>query len=531
MEGDEGDGLAEAHVVGETAAESERGHQVQPGEAAQLVVAEGGGEAGRRLHVLGAGEEPVAERGERPDGDGGHGLPVHLRGTGEGDGEGVDRFEQPELPLSGLADEIGVEDDPLVPEPHDGPVRLGQVVHLALGERIAVEGQLPVEPQQFLAVEEGGAVGRGAGCGVGGPDDGGGAERAGELTRPVDGDPGVGEPGGGRAEQLVQLVLGDGEDIGHVPLEEPGERGPDTGGPAQGEHGVDPGPGPEVLAVPLPEGRGLDDEGRIGEAVDLEERGGGVALAPRGRGGTVGAAAGIRVEQFVRREVQAERHTDTRVHPGRRLGGPGTRAGQVLGRAGRERRPHRVSGGRGTGQRVGDRVEEGADEGLGIGQPQRPAPGNGHGVRLVRQGGGDGPQMGDVVGVQGSGPPGVQVVGGEPRQHAAAGRQVQGVQGGGPPAGRGGVRGRVVAGRDEMGQGGVDRQGQGGHGTAPCAAAVAPGDGQLDALRAAVRRVGKRTAVRGPEGDPALAGQGGRQEHGGAAHPGVCHGSALLSTG
>lgn len=54
MEGDEGDGLAEAHVVGETAAESERGHQVQPGEAAQLVVAEGGGEAGRRLHVLGA---------------------------------------------------------------------------------------------------------------------------------------------------------------------------------------------------------------------------------------------------------------------------------------------------------------------------------------------------------------------------------------------------------------------------------------------------------------------------------------------
>ena len=49
VQGDDGDRLAEAHVVGQAAAEAEGGHEVQPGQAPELVVAQGGVQARRRF--------------------------------------------------------------------------------------------------------------------------------------------------------------------------------------------------------------------------------------------------------------------------------------------------------------------------------------------------------------------------------------------------------------------------------------------------------------------------------------------------
>ncbi|GAA2806795.1 hypothetical protein GCM10019017_60680 [Streptomyces showdoensis] len=360
----------------------------------------------------------------------------------------------------------------------------------------------------------------------------------------MDDDPGVGEAGGGGAEELVQLVLGDRQDVGHLPFEEAAERWPDAGGTAQGEDGVDPGAGAEVLvAVAGPQGGGVDDEGGVGEAVHLEQHGGGLPLRP-----LVRLPRGV--EELERRQVEAEGDADSGVHAGGRLGGPGTRAGQVDGLPGGERGADGVRRGGRAGQGVGDRVEEGPDQCLRLGQAERPAAGrHGHGVPLVRHGGGDRPQVGDVVGVEGSGPPGVVVVGGESGQQASAGDQVQGVQGGGAPAGCRGVCGRVVAGGDQQGQGVGDGQEQGGHGPAPCPRSVAAHDGQLAAgggggdgpggglgggcrgrARSRVERLGtgQGGALGGPEGDPAVAGQGGGQEDGGSAEQAVCHGAPHL---
>src|SRR5690606_10535754 len=82
---DEGDGLAESHVVGQAAAQAQPGHAVQPAQSAQLVVAQGGGQGCWRGHWL-LSAVGIAEEFPQPlqpsCGRQGHLCAVDLDGSG-----------------------------------------------------------------------------------------------------------------------------------------------------------------------------------------------------------------------------------------------------------------------------------------------------------------------------------------------------------------------------------------------------------------------------------------------------------------
>lgn len=151
-------------------------------------------------------------------------------------------------------------------------------------------------------------------------------------------------------------------------------------------------------------------------------------------------------------------------------------------------------------------------------------------MALRRQGGGHGPQVRDVVGVEWPGPPGVVTGRGQAGQQAAARGEPQGVQGRRAPAGGGRVGGPVVPGAHQVGQRLGERQRQRGRGPAPHAGAVPPHDGQLRrpagplAVPVPAPVPGGRSpevlccvyrpAVGIPEGDPSLAREWCGQEDG-----------------
>ena len=216
-------------------------------EAAQLIVAQ------RRVELPAAAAGAAASvvsrvrsAAERTDRYHFNALAVHLGAAGEHDRQGVHRCEQPQLPLARLAYESGVDHYPLVAQPHDRAVCLGQGVHLRIGEPVFAEGDLPAEGEELVRVEEGSAVG---GRPRRGPHHGGGRQEADQLTRPVHGHPRCGEPGSRRAEQLVQRVLAEREYVGHRPLQQLGQRRPDPSRAAQREDRVDTRPGAEVLVA------------------------------------------------------------------------------------------------------------------------------------------------------------------------------------------------------------------------------------------------------------------------------------------
>lgn len=255
----------------------------------------------------------------------------------------------------------------------------------------------------MLGVEEGGAVGRGTGRG--GPYDGGRRQRTGQLARPVDQDPGGRQPARGDPEQVLQLRVGQGQGIGHGLVQQAQQRRPDPGGPAQREHGVDPGARAEPGGSrPRPQLTGVGDQGRIGEAVHLDD----------GGPGAPGAVLLGLVEELEGGQVEPERDPDAGVGAGRDLRGPVLYPGHPLRLPRGERRPGGDGRGRGAGQSVGDGVEERADHCLRFGQLERAAPGQGRRVPLVRQRGGDRAEVVDVGGVERSGPPGVDALGVRP---------------------------------------------------------------------------------------------------------------------
>ena len=102
------DGLAEAHVVGQAAAEPERGELVEPGEAVPLVVAQRRPQCGRRIEGLaGRGaEQPLADV-QQAGAD--HDLllaVVDLDGAGERGRDGLHRGDGADQPLLGLARDV-----------------------------------------------------------------------------------------------------------------------------------------------------------------------------------------------------------------------------------------------------------------------------------------------------------------------------------------------------------------------------------------------------------------------------------------
>ena len=395
--------------------------------------------------------QPVAQGGQRADRHRLDRLAVDLGAAGEGDGQRVHRVEQAQFALAGLADERRVDQHPLVPQPHDRAVGLGERVHLALGERVAAERQLPAELEQFLALEEAGAVRGRAGRGA---YHRGRAQVLRQVAGPVHGDPGRAEPGRGDAEQVGQLLLGQGEDVGDVLLGQPVQRRPDAGRAAHGESGVHAGAGPERrVRLARPQRGGVDDEGGVGEAVHLDD----------GRARAAGAARSSSKSSCADRSRRSEIRTPASM-PAATSAAQSRASRQPLRLARGEGLPGGVRRGRGAGQGVGDRVQEGAHQRLRLGQPQR-ARGRAAGPRgPVRQGRGDRPQVRDVVRVERSGPPGVVARRRQAGQQPAARDQAQRVQCGRAPAGGGGVGGGVAPGPDEQRQGLADRQRQRGDG-------------------------------------------------------------------
>ena len=79
VQGDQGDRLAQAHVVGQAGAEAERGEVGEPGQAVALVVAQVGVQPGRRLDgVAGGGGQQLLAHPEQAGADDDRGVGVGL---------------------------------------------------------------------------------------------------------------------------------------------------------------------------------------------------------------------------------------------------------------------------------------------------------------------------------------------------------------------------------------------------------------------------------------------------------------------
>ncbi len=520
MEGDEGDGLAQPHVVGEAAAQTERRHGLQPRQAAQLVVAQRRLKAGRRVCGGEVGGDPVAQPGQRPFGHDLDVFAVHLGLAGQHHGEGVGRVEQTEVPFARLADELRVDEHPLVPQPHQRTVGLGERVHLSLGERFAAHRELPAELQEAAGGEEAEAVGGRAGRPA--AHDRCRRQLAGEAARPVHVDVGFAQPAPAPAEQIVQLRDGQRQHVGHLLVQQPGQRRPRAGGGAQHEDGVDVGRGPNAAVS------SASDHSRAASATRALSARLCTCTTAAARAGRVVRAAGRVVGLVVgsrrsRRFSHVGRTGPARPGPAAARRGPrhprrrrlrpptGGRAGVAVG-CGR-RRPRRPRARRprcGAGCRRARR---------GRPAPAAPVPGTrtartvrtGDGYRVCLGGhrGGHGAQVCDVLTVQGPGPPHGGVVLGEPGQQPAARDELQAVQRRGAPARGGRVGVWFAPGTHQQRHGGGEWEHEGGHGLFAHTLAVPLQHGQLLGRPRAPRRPppsGRQKATR-----PARGGFAGRK--------------------
>lgn len=387
--------LPSPHVVGQAAAEPERGHLGQPAQPGQLVVAQGGGEGRGLLHRF--GQQPATQLVEGGAGGDLDLLLLDQRRAGESGAEGLDAGERLHLTVGGLAGRLGVDQHPLVAQPYDRAVRLGQPVHLGGGQRVVTERQVPVEAEQpaGLAVDHRPR-----------------AHAAHQLARPVHVD-----AGGPARQQVGDLVVGELQLVGHLGVEQPFQRRPPPGRPAQLDQGLDLRPRPEAGVAALPQVGGVDDHRGVGQAVQLHDR-----AEPL----VVGAGA-LHAQRQPYAGVGRPLAQLGRLH---RLGG---------GEGGHADGPHRAGG---TRHPVGDRVEEGAHQPFGVGEQQHPVERD-----RPRRGGhrvGQLPDLGHVGGVQRPRAPGGEVAGGHPRPDAPPGDQLEGQQRHRAPE-SGGRMGAVVA--------------------------------------------------------------------------------------
>ena len=251
VERDQGDGLAQAHVVGEARTQPQRGEVGQPGQPVPLVVAQGRHQSGglrdrltrRRL------QHPLAhpqQRGADVD------LVVdllHLHGAGQRGGQRLGGLHRAHQSLAGLARQRRVDDGPAAAQLQDRLRGGGQPVHLLLGERLTVHRQLPVEAEQRVGAEQPvvqGLLARSVRRGT--PVE---HRRSGQVAaqapRPHHVDPALGQRPDAVLEQADQLVGVEGDLVGHPQPEQPVEDRPGVGRRAQRDARVGAGPGPEPV--------------------------------------------------------------------------------------------------------------------------------------------------------------------------------------------------------------------------------------------------------------------------------------------
>ena len=149
---DQGDGLAQAHVVGEAGAEPGAGELGQPGEAVPLVVAQrcASSPAGlsqrrdrRPRRRCGRAPSPASRRGaprRAPPSRSSVPVSAACRAT-----TGVIGFVRLPMRLRARRATSRVDDHPVVAQPDHRRRGLGERGHLVVGERVVAEGEPPVE--------------------------------------------------------------------------------------------------------------------------------------------------------------------------------------------------------------------------------------------------------------------------------------------------------------------------------------------------------------------------------------------------
>ena len=273
MEGDDLHRLAQAHVVGQAAAEAELAHARQPGQAPQLVGAQFGHQGqGRGQGHQGARRQPAqafGHIGHRPFGDDVDELAVDLELARQQGAERRRRRHPPAAALLGLGDEGGVHGHETAPDAHQAPLGLGQQVDLLGAERLAIDGELVVEVEQPAEVEAAFGHRRRRRR-----QDGPQAEPAPQqLAGPQDGDAGPAQLVGPVEQQVGEQVVVEGQGVGDALVQEGAYRLPGPRTAPQGQEHVPLGLFAEAGQQRRRHGEqvgGVDHQARVGEAGDLQ---------------------------------------------------------------------------------------------------------------------------------------------------------------------------------------------------------------------------------------------------------------------
>ena len=234
-----------------------------------------------------------------------------------------------------------------------GAALRGQLVHLLVGERVAVHRELPAEAEELALAEDAGAeLGLALRHRPGPVEHRARGQLTAQAPRPQHVDPPGRQGGDAVLEQALELVAVERDLVGDPQLEQPVEHGPGLRRPAQRDRGMGPRPVAEaVLGLGLvggPQHRGVAEVQGVLLVVDLEHqshRPGDqlllVGLHPQRdpyQLGQLGPRLGVAPEPFAQPVLELRsRHR-----------------GVPLGRR------------RGSRHGVGDRVEDGADDVLGL---------------------------------------------------------------------------------------------------------------------------------------------------------------------
>ena len=312
--------------------------------------------------------QPVADLQQAGTDDRLVGHVLDVDHPGERHRERLHRRDRADQPLAGALDDRGVDRDPVVAQLDDRARRARQLVHLVLGQLLAVQRQLPLEAEQGLRSEEPvlqrlladpdapalpaelDALG----------------DLAVEVLRPHDRVPRLGQRRRPAVEQRQDLVGVEHDLVGDPEVEQPVEHRPGVGGGPQRDGCM----GARALAEAVrrlgtgigPELGGIGHVGRVVDRVHLEHQSYGaghelllVGLDPERDGHQL-------------RSVVATPRAD----PGDALL---ELVAEVVGRrragwrpAGRGLPPEARPSGRGARHRVDDRVEQAADHALGSGR-------------------------------------------------------------------------------------------------------------------------------------------------------------------
>ena len=154
---DQGDRLAQPHVVGQAGAEARAGELGEPGEAVALVVAQRRLQAHRSLQRghHGGVDDAVADLLQRGSGMHLEGATVEVELAGQRRLQGDHRLHRlGRLATASPAGDDRVDHHPVVAQPDHRRLRSREHGHLVVGQRVVAEGEPPVEGEQRVGTEQ-----------------------------------------------------------------------------------------------------------------------------------------------------------------------------------------------------------------------------------------------------------------------------------------------------------------------------------------------------------------------------------------